>query len=905
MGQSESTQLHQQFVNNLENGNEPRVQVTINNVLHKVPSDLPAQTSLNTFIREVVNLKGTKAMCLEGGCGACIVAAEINGQLLAVNSCLVAVIYCDGWKITTIEGLGDKKKGYHVLQATLAKNSGSQCGFCSPAWVMSMYSISRDKQLTMKEIENSFANNLCRCTGYRPILDTFKSFAKDAPIKMSAKIRDIEEKYDIKSCEDCTRKMCIGGCQGMEILQKSSVPRQLELTLPNSQKFYKVSKATDVLDIFRRYSQETYQVSGGNTGHGVYRSSPKQIYIDVNDVAELHRIEKGADFLIFGANVTLTNAMLAFKKYAKERGFEYLNEMYEHVDLVATIPVRNVGTIAGNLMLKSQHHEFPSDIFLVLETAGAKIHILDTSNSKKEMTLIEFLELNMLEKLIYSISLPALNDEYIYRSYKIMPRAQNAHALVNAGFLFRVDKEGKILEEPNVIFGGIRPDFLHALKTERFLTGKNIYDITQLQQAFKILQSELNPDYVLPDFTPKFRKLLATCLFYKFLLGVNSEKVRPQYRSGATILQREVSSGKQTYDSDRSLWPDNEPIPKIEAIHQTSGEAEYVNDIITKDDQVYCAFTLAPTMGRIEKIDSDEALSMPGVIALYLAKDVPGTNTFINGKFIYTEVGIIEDETFLASTEVKYAGQPYGIIVAETFDIAHAAASKVKISYSNGWKSKPFISARQVKESNDLLRILPLGDWPAEKLPGLNVKYKIKGTHELARQYHFSMETQTCVCVPVEDGMDVYSATQYINLTQSSIASLLNIQENSINMKVRRLGGAYGCKISRATLIACACALVCYKLNRPARMVLKIEDNMKSIGKRSPSYFDYEVGVDKEGRIQKLDVSFYLDKGQSVNEVPIPMAMKGIRSCYDYGRWSQKAFVCRTDLPTNISCRAP
>ncbi|KAJ8668983.1 hypothetical protein QAD02_000242 [Eretmocerus hayati] len=868
-----------------------------------VSKDLPAHTSLNTFIREVANLKGTKAMCLEGGCGACIVAAEINGRLLAVNSCLVSIVLCDGWKVTTVEGLGNKKVGYHTLQAALAEMSGSQCGFCSPGWVMSMYSISHDKQLTMKEIENSFANNLCRCTGYRPILDTFKAFAKDAPHEMEKKIKDIEELYNIKSCSNCTKKMCIGTCNSIEVINESSVPRSLNLKLTDSSQFHKVMKIDEIFAILSNRSGSSYQINGGNTAHGVYRTVLKEIYIDVNAVAELHRIEKTNDFLTFGGNVTLADAMIAFQRYANESGFGYLKHMYDHLDLVATVPVRNIGTIAGNLMLKNQHNEFPSDVFLILETAGAEIHILESPGSKKEMRMMDFLNLDMKEKLIYSVVLPSMSDEHTYRTYKIMPRAQNAHALVNAGFLFKFDEEGKVCGKPNIIIGGIRPNFLHATKTEEYLKDKCIYDIKHVQEALKILKSEINPDHILPDYDPSFRRLLAVCLFYKFILGINYKNVKPQYRSGATLLQRDVSSGKQNFDTDRSLWPTNQPIPKIGSIYQTSGEGEYVNDIVVKGEQVFCALTLADAPGTVAKIEFEEALKIPGVIAFYSAKDIPGKNAFINSDNKY--FSLERDEILFADKQVQYAGQPFGIIVAETMDIAQSAASQVKLTYVKDSKSKALINARQVIASKDMSRLIKIIDWPAKKSPGSNTKYRIKGDHECGAQYHFTMETQTCICVPIEDGMDVFSSTQYMDLTQTSIAYLLNVPVNSINVRVRRLGGAYGAKISRATQIACACALVCSKLNRPARLVLTIEDNMRAIGKRTPAYIEYELEVDELGAIQSLDASYYGNVGASFNETHSYGSLIAFRNCYDFSAWNLKGFDCRTDLPANTWCRSP
>ena len=93
-------------------------------------------------------------------------------------------------------------------------------------------------------------------------------------------------------------------------------------------------------------------------------------------------------------------------------------------------------------------------------------------------------------------------------------------------------------------------------------------------------------------------------------MSINPDKVSPKLRSGGTLLQRELSSGKQDFAIDRETWPLNKPSPKIGAIHQTSGEAEYVGDIVMKDKQIFCVFTIAHTPGKIEKIDYEDALVM-------------------------------------------------------------------------------------------------------------------------------------------------------------------------------------------------------------------------------------------------------------------------------------------------------
>jgi xanthine dehydrogenase/oxidase len=94
----------------------------------------------------------------------------------------------------------------------------------------------------------------------------------------------------------------------------------------------------------------------------------------------------------------------------------------------------------------------------------------------------------------------------------------------------------------------------------------------------------------------------------QFVLSINPNKAQPKFRSGGSLLHRELSSGRQEYDTDRNLWPVNQPIPKVGAIYQTSGEAEYINDLIIRDNEVFCALTIASIPGMIEKIDFQEAL---------------------------------------------------------------------------------------------------------------------------------------------------------------------------------------------------------------------------------------------------------------------------------------------------------
>ncbi|CAK9019480.1 unnamed protein product, partial [Durusdinium trenchii] len=151
----------------------------VNGKAVKVEDAQPHQTLL-WFLREKLGLTGTKLGCGEGGCGACTVTVsqfEDNRVVhRAVNACLAPLCSVDGCQVTTVEGLGTASAP-HVAQRRVAELHGSQCGFCTPGIIMSLYTtLCRSPKPTLSEIESSFDGNLCRCTGYRPILDAAKTF---------------------------------------------------------------------------------------------------------------------------------------------------------------------------------------------------------------------------------------------------------------------------------------------------------------------------------------------------------------------------------------------------------------------------------------------------------------------------------------------------------------------------------------------------------------------------------------------------------------------------------------------------------------------------------------------------------------------------------------------------------
>ncbi|OXU29496.1 hypothetical protein TSAR_010099 [Trichomalopsis sarcophagae] len=874
--------------------------------LQTVPKYVRSDTTLNYFIRNIAKLKGTKYMCLEGGCGVCIVAVKIKDEILARNP---FVTMFTSWDIITIEGIGGKLADYNLLQKTLADMNGSQCGFCSPAmfyiWSSTIWGIHVEfviyfdsliarKRTSANDIENSFGSNICRCTGYRSILDAFQLFSTNTASGSSAGVRDIEDAHKSVLC----LKKC-ASCNDFEMIGVND-PKPIYLKLKDAD-FFKVFTIGQIFEIFNKFPNASYILNGGNTGNGVYRISKKDIYLDINDVTELQNISKSADNLSVCSAVSLENMRACCQKYSKEDGFEYLNQLAYHIHLIGHLAMRNIGTIAGNLMLKHQHPEFQSDLFLILETAGAELHILESEGSKISSTFLDFMEIDMRHKLIYSVVLPRLESNYVYKTYKIMPRAQNAHAIVNAGFLFRLDDKAQVLEQPNIIFGGISAKFFHASETEKYLKGKVLLDSNTLKNALSTLGNELKPDLILPEASPEYRKKLAQALFYKFVLSLKPDKIDARLRSGGTMLKRPISSGKTDYNVDKSLWPVNKPITKIEAYYQTSGEAEYIDDIPHRDDEVFCAFVLAPATGPIDSIDASEALGMDGVVAFYSAKDVPGKNVFVDQTALITYT----DELLFAEKEVQYAGQPYGMIVASDRYAAYEAVKKVKLIYENGPRKRPLLTVEEVFASNDKSRIHEITHQDASKPAGKNVKNTIKGTLVSGSQYHFTMEPHVCFCIPLEDELNMFASTQFITFTHRNVSACLGIPENKINIKVRRVGGAYGVRLTRSSLVACACAMAAQKLQRPARMYMTIEDMMQAVGKRIPTYSEYEVGIDDVGKIQYLNWNYWANKGISMNDTVPSFTIEMFKNIYDTSTWSWTYNNVMTDLPSGAWCRSP
>lgn len=495
-----------------------------------------------------------------------------------------------------------------------------------------------------------------------------------------------------------------------------------------------------------------------------------------------------------------------------------------------------------------------------------------------------------------------------------MPRAQNAHAYVNAAFLIQIKKPDFVVKSARISYGGISPEFRRAAKLEASLVNKVLFASDTVGAAFAAMQGEMKANAVLPEPSPEYRMMLAHGLFYKFLLAhVPMTKVDDYFYSGGDVLKRKVSRAKQTFEVNESCLPVKKPTEKLEGLLQCSGEAMFSNDLLPQNQQLWAAFFTAKKIGaKVTNINATEALKLPGVVAVFTAKDIaPGCNLISQRDGMF----FMEDEELFLEGQVKYYGQPVGIVVAETNALANRAAELVELIYEGG-AQEVFATLKDVLNGGPSSRIehkiksevSEAGTSTKLQPPSADVfDVSGKGELDMGLQYHFFMEPHTTVAVPTEGGLQLYVATQFMDLTQVIVSKLLGLRNNEVQIKTQRLGGGYGGKATRCNYVACAAALAAYKLNRPVRFVQTIESMMESFGKRWPCHVEYSFYAQKSGKVVNLVSSFYEDSGCCPNESPMGHTVLLAKNCYEFttDNYILNGYMVTTDSPSNIACRAP
>ncbi|HWR32329.1 MAG TPA: molybdopterin cofactor-binding domain-containing protein [Chitinophagaceae bacterium] len=333
----------------------------------------------------------------------------------------------------------------------------------------------------------------------------------------------------------------------------------------------------------------------------------------------------------------------------------------------------------------------------------------------------------------------------------------------------------------------------------------------------------------------------------------------------------------------------------IDSYTHVRGESVYLDDIPLQAGTLFAAVFDSPIAhGIIKTLDTGEAEKMNGVVKIFTAIDIPGEN----------QIGsIIPDEELLAGSHVHFCGMPVALVVAESEEQARAAAKKIKMEV----ELLPVITDPREAQANGELIIPPrtfnLGDtgnaWK-------DCEYIFEGRTETNGQEHLYIETQGAYALPQENGaIRIYSSTQGPTVVQRTVARVLNMPMNKIEVDTTRLGGAFGGKEDQASAWATMVALATYHLNRPVRYCLHRMEDMRMTGKRHPYSADFKIGLSKDLKIIAYEATFYQNAGAAADLSPAVMerTLFHCTNSYYIPNVKATAYSCRTNLPPNTAFR--
>jgi xanthine dehydrogenase small subunit len=474
----------------------------------------PTRTVLN-FLREDLGRTGTKEGCAEGDCGACtVVLGELAADGLrfrAINSCIQFVPTLDGKELITVESLKGADGTLHPVQQAMVDYHGSQCGFCTPGFVMSLFALykSADKP-SRQEINDALAGNLCRCTGYRPIVDAAQKMYEYA----SAAPKPHEHWMNCSFSSLGDRQLSTSEREMIERLQ--SIQRRETLVLSQGAKTYFAPTRASELATLREAHPEARILAGG-TDVGLWvtklhRDLNTVIY--VGNVAELNRVAVTDRRIEIGAAVPLTDAFAVLVKHYPE-----LDELFRRF---ASPPIRNAGTLGGNIANGSPI----GDSMPVLIALGTTL-TLRKGKRTRELPLDEFYlayQKTALEpgEYLESIRVPLPAAGAIVRSYKIAKRFDQDISAVCGGY--RIVLEDGIVRDMRIAYGGVAAIPKRALRCERALL-----DRLWTQENVDAAMTELDKDYSpLTDMraSAAYRRLVTRNLLQRLFLETSGKPVQ-------------------------------------------------------------------------------------------------------------------------------------------------------------------------------------------------------------------------------------------------------------------------------------------------------------------------------------------------------------------------------------------
>ena len=669
---------------------------------------------------------------------------------------------------------------------------------CDGAWIIgkegiilkkliqSLYALLRnDADPSETAVEEAFDGNLCRCTGYRPILDAAQSFSAKGSCRRS------QSNGDGGCCMDGANGSANGGCCKSNInghgkeqpIKRFTPPGFIEynpdtqlifppaltrhefkpLALGNKRKrWYRPVTLQQLLEIKSVYPSA--KVIGGSTETQIeikFKAMQYTASVYVGDIAELRQYAFKDDHLEIGGSVVLTDlediCLEALKHYGPVRGQPF-KAIYKQIRYFAGRQIRNVGTPAGNLATASPISDL-NPVFVATNT----VLVAKSLDKETEIPMSEFFQGYRLtalppDAIIASLRIPIASEkEEFLRAYKQAKRKDDDIAIVNSALRVALD-EGHYVKNVDLVYGGMAPITIAAKESQAYLEGKQWTDPATLEGTMNALEKDFDLRFGVPGGMATYRKSLALGFFYRFyhevLSELKAEKANVDEDARGEI-ERAISSGEKDHRASEAYEQRvvGKAKPHLAALKQTTGEAQYTDDIPVQKNELYGVLVLSTKAhAKILSVDPAPAMDLPGVFEWVDHQDLP------NPKANWWGAPNC-DEVFFAVDEVFTAGQPIGMILAGSAKHAEAAAKVVKVEY----EELPAIFTMEEAIANESYfphyRYINKGDAEGAFKRADHV---FTGVVRMGGQEHFYLETQACVVVPKpEDGeMEVFSCTQ-------------------------------------------------------------------------------------------------------------------------------------------------
>ena len=838
--------------------------------------DVSPNTTLLEYLRGA-GLTGAKEGCAEGDCGACSVAIidrDSQGRACyrAINSCLVPLPLMAGREIVSVEGVAGHDK-LHPVQEKMVEGHGSQCGYCTPGFVMSLFEgYYRGDIRKSDQLDDQLCGNLCRCTGYRPIRD--------------AALEAFPERHRQNGQDSFAERL------------KTSTARLEGLQYEFAgERFVRPTSLRDLLQLLAKFPKGKLIAGATELGLDITKRFKKfPTLVSIEAVPELREIQRTDAEWRIGAAVTLTQI--------EEQMADEFPALADMLRVFGSRQIRNRATMGGNLVTASPI----GDSAPVLLALDAKVVLVALQSRRGETPVLLSERTLPIDEFFVAYRKTALRPGEILKTiivprfasqpsfarkcawYKVSKRREMDISTVAACFTLYLNPEG-LIRDARLAYGGVAAMPARARKAEQALLGKP-WCAETVKEVLPLLEAEFTPISD-PRSSAEYRRALITSLFEKFHFEAG---LAPFPKVGRAVLCAPAANQSESFPfngAQKTARPTNRPLPHESAHKHVTGEALYTDDQPTGALEVWPVCS-PHAHARILSRDATVARTMPGIRAVLLAEDVPGENNV---------GGVKHDETLLADKQVWFHGQIVALVVGQSQEVCRAAAEKVMVEYEPLppiLTLEQALAARSFHNTPNYIRRGKVGAALADS------PMTLTGVFEPQGQEHFYLETQASWAKPGEDGaIFVSSSTQHPSEVQAVVAHLLSVPANKVVVQSLRMGGGFGGKETQAATPAALAALATHHTGQPVRVRWNRDQDMMLTGHRHPFLARFKVGFDAEGRLLAARVHLYSNGGwaMDLSQAVTDRALFHLDNAYYIPAVEFRGQVAKTNLSSNTAFR--